>query len=125
MEIGSAKRAAHDRRDRPGAREAPTRRPHAEKDAPHGAGWPISAKIRRQRRPYICGQGEAIVSKPFLSPNGDLTQAPVDIIELERHHLAGTKPETREEQQDGVIAASGSRLPIARPQEPLDLLCGD
>jgi hypothetical protein len=29
----------------------------------------------------------------------------VDVIELERHDLAGTQPKTRKEQQDGVIVS--------------------
>lgn len=94
MEIGSAKRAAHDRRDRPTIRERPTWGSHTQKHVAAGARGTITAEIRGERSPDLGGQREAIVPKAFCSANRDLTGSPVEVIELQRHHLARSKAQS-------------------------------
>ena len=62
------------------------------------------------------------MAQPFLPADRDLARAPVQILELKRHHLSGAEPEARQKQQDRVVASPGRRLPIARGQESIHLL---
>jgi hypothetical protein len=121
MQIGAGERAAHDRRHRTRALKAPTRRPHAEKDATHRAGWSL-AQIRRHGGADVRGQGEPIVPQPFLPADGDLSRAPVQILQLKRHHLPGAQPKASQQQQDRVVASPGRRPAIAGGEESLHLL---
>ncbi len=57
-----------------------------------------------------------------LPANDQLTSPPPNVIELKSHHLPGAEAESREQQQDGVIATTDGRRPIRRGQHLSDLL---
>jgi hypothetical protein len=40
-----------------------------------------------------------------LAPNKEFAGSPVNVFDLESHHLTGAKTETRKQEQDGIVAA--------------------
>ena len=62
------------------------------------------------------------MAQPFLSRNRDLAGAPVQIVERQRHHLAGTEPQARQEQQNRMVAPPRRRLSITGGQEAFHVL---
>ncbi len=44
-----------------------------------------------------------------------------DVAQPQRHDVTGSEAQTREQQQDGVIAQARLRLQVAAPQQTLDV----
>jgi hypothetical protein len=65
---------------------------------------PVLLNVQSKRSPNIGNERQPIPDKPF-APDNDLTCPPAQVIELERNNFTSTKAKSREEQEDGVVAA--------------------
>src|SRR5436853_6703609 len=71
------------------------------------------ANIRRKRKNSL----------PIaFSSNAHLSDVPVNVIELEKSHFAGTQPQPCEQQDDRVVAAADRSMPIDARQQLTDLV---
>ena len=52
-----------------------------------------------------------------LASDGDLTAAPVDIVDAQRRHLPGPQPEADQQRQNREVPAAGRSAPVTRRQQ--------
>src|ERR1044071_6563905 len=83
----------------------------AQKYAPTGALWPSTPQIRGDRFANFRRQRQ-LATLSALATDTQLSRAPVNVIELERRHFAGTQAQACEQEQDGVIATPRGGAPI-------------
>jgi len=85
---GSLEGEPHDVIDRAGARQPDARRNEPEKDPPRRTRAPVLAEILRERVAHVREEGHVVPSWSFAADD-DLGGPPVEVLELERHDLAG------------------------------------
>ena len=81
-----------------------TGRDHSQKDPPRCADATI-LEVERQCLSDIREQGK-MVYEAALAADDDFSRPPADVADLQSAHLSRTQTQSREEQQDGVVAAS-------------------
>src|SRR5271163_3947235 len=67
-----------------------------DEDVSAGAAGAVQPEITRDRTADITGQRQARPACPLLRANSDLTVIPIDVLQLQRDHLAGTKSKPSE-----------------------------
>jgi hypothetical protein len=75
--------------------EAAVRGFHAQEDAARWARGPIGPQVRDERFAHVPRQWKAIVHRS-LSSHRQLAGSPVEIAQLQPHHLAGAKAQSRQ-----------------------------
>src|SRR5665213_960858 len=103
--------------------EPSNRRLGAQKNTPRRALGPAVAQVRRDRFADIRRKRQ--LAPAALAAHGELPRAPIDVIELQRHHFARSQSEPGQHQQDRIVAPSHRALPIDAGEELLSLLRGD
>lgn len=81
----------------------------------------ILAEVVRQRLAHI-GEQRQVLDHATLAANHQLASPPTNVIELKIRHLSRAQSESREQQQDGVIAPTDGSRPIRRGEHLTDLL---
>ena len=118
---GSLEREPYDVIDRARTRQPDAWRDEAEKDPSRGTRAPVLAEMLRERVAHVGEQGHVISPWSFTSDD-DLGGPPVEVLELERHDLAGAQPEPREQEHDGVVATAPRRRPVRGGERTLDVV---
>src|SRR5260370_16157267 len=83
--------------------------------------WPSVLKLRCDRPADIFGQGQLDQPAPF-AVDAQGTVLPVDIIQFEKHHFAGTQTQPRKQQQNRIVASSDRGASIDSCQQSADLI---
>ena len=130
QEVRAVHRGAH---SRPGERDAdegahrarmsesPMRctRPH--KDAARGTARSIALQVGGHGLADIARQRELTADRSF-SAHEQLTGVPIDVVELQSDDFAPAQTQSREQQQDGVIAPADRRGARTRVEHPLHVV---
>jgi len=82
--------------------------------------WPPIAHIRGDRLTHLSRQRQPQLAT--LAADRDLSGSPVDVVKSQAGCLRASDAQPREQHDERVIAATGSRAPVARVQDPLQLL---
>jgi hypothetical protein len=111
---GAVARSTHDRRDAAGA-QALMRCPDSGEDLADGTTQPAPPEPVGDRVTDIGREREAVVPAA-LAPDEYLARSPVDVLKAQAGHLAGTKPEAGEQDEDGEVTPAERRSPVAAPK---------
>jgi hypothetical protein len=68
------------------------------------------------------GQQRQRFNQAALAVNHDLPAPPAQIIQFEPNDLAGSQPESGEQQENGIVPASGDGRSVCGSQDPIGLL---
>jgi hypothetical protein len=97
------------------------RRPDAGEDLTSVAAWPSPNEPAGDRLADIGRQRQAFVLWS-LAPDEQLAIAPVDVVQTQGGHLAGTQPQTREQHQHGEVTPPESAPPVTASKECDDVI---
>ena len=121
VKTGALKAMPDDRSNTTGASKTAIGSFSAQKDTPTGTRRPSAPQICCDRFANFCGQRQ-LAALATLAADAQLSRVPVNVFEFERYHFTGAQTQSREQEQDGVVATAHRGAPIDADEQLTDLL---